>query len=176
MKDARIRKEASEHSYGYWVFMHKSLNVFGKWTPAVYAVVLFIVAFWFIMSLVIQLNTPITYGTPPAYGASQAAPESHDATHTASPSQEVLKQRFLASYEDTVPGNDAAWLDWAWTTAKGMCKQLDSGDTLSNMRTSFAQDKNAKYLKIVSTDAILVVCPSHIDQLPTPAIANTIQP
>jgi hypothetical protein len=162
-----------DRSLSYWKFIHKLMNVFGKWTPHVYAAFLFIVSLWLLGSLYMQFTSPVAGSAGPQ---DRHVVEVETGVVADEPSIALKKQRFLASYEDSIPGNNAEWLNWAWVSAKNVCVSLDDGESLLAIRSKFPQDQYANNLKLISKDAILIVCPKHMSQLQLPADAETIAP
>jgi hypothetical protein len=164
-----------DQPYSYWKFMNSLLNVFGKRTPLVFAAFLFVVSFWLIASLYLQFSAPVANHTE---GASQDryAVEMETGVVSTEPTLALKKQRFLASYEDSIPGNNTEWLDWAWVSAKNVCVSLDDGESLLAIRSKFPQDQYYNNMKLISKDAILIVCPKHMSQLQLPANAETVAP
>lgn len=154
--------------------MNKLLNVFGKWTPHVLAAFLFVVSLWLLGSLYVQFTSPAA--SSGSSSQSRYPVEIETGVSSDETSLALKKQRFLASYEDSIPGNDAKWLDWAWVSAKNVCLSLDGGESLLAVRSKFPQDQYYNNLKLVSKDAILIVCPKHMSQLQLPANAETVAP
>lgn len=159
----------------YQKFIGRLLDLFGKWTPHVYGVFAAIAFFIIGTLLIAQFSSPlVSDGT--TGGRYKIERETGSATQTSDVSQTLKKQRFLSSYEDSIPGNDTAWLEWAWVSAKNVCASLDNGESLLAIRSKFPQDQYVNNMKLISKDAILIVCPSHMAQLQLPANADTIAP
>lgn len=153
--------------------MHKLLNIFGKWTPHVFAVFLSVVALWMLASVYTQFSSPAQASGGGGY---KVEAETGKAGSSSDVSQTLKKQRFLSSYEDSIPGNDTAWLEWAWMSAKNVCTSLDQGESLLAIRSKFPKDQYTNNLRLISKDAILIVCPQHMNQLQLPANAEKIAP
>lgn len=97
------------------------------------------------------------------------------------PTASEKKDAFLKVYADDVPYTDPNNLAAIYVAAKSACVDLDAGATLMELRADWVANPrpgNITPLEIASVtrDAIVTLCPSHLNLLQSPMASATITP